>query len=385
MKKLTLLTIITLLTIVPVLTYASFNKTLAPGSTGAPVRELQTFLTNQGLYNGPITGSYGNLTKKAVIDFQKKYNIKPFSGSFSNPTKNQANKLADISTVNKLVITDKTTTSVVFDVCKNIEGIQTLAPTGMYSDNGNCLPVTTSTQQQINSSVSTLYATPSDLCPNIAGNQTNMPNGMIMDNFGDCVTAPVITPPVVVDVCPNITGLQTAVPYGMILQNGNCITLIPQFQVTLNTGYNASINYGTTPSQQIPISVNGLQNGTRAVYNITDYPSSQSGAITELKFNVNDGNTNSISSISVGSVTTPVVNGVAYVTGLGIGPLNGGGSNFQALVSYAPLVASGIQSSIVLSYIKATLGNNTITICDSGCTQVMSPISAPTMTLVSSL
>lgn len=35
-----------------------------------------------------------------------------------------------------------------FDVCKNIEGIQTFTPTGMYATNGNCVPVSTTTQPQ---------------------------------------------------------------------------------------------------------------------------------------------------------------------------------------------------------------------------------------------
>ena len=36
----------------------------------------------------------------------------------------------------------------VWDACKNIEGVQSLAPTGMYADSGNCFPVVVKTDQQ---------------------------------------------------------------------------------------------------------------------------------------------------------------------------------------------------------------------------------------------
>lgn len=41
---------------------------------------------------------------------------------------------------------------VVFDACKNIEGVQALAPVGMYSDSGNCLSNSNLTQTQVTSS-----------------------------------------------------------------------------------------------------------------------------------------------------------------------------------------------------------------------------------------
>ncbi|MEI7810430.1 MAG: peptidoglycan-binding protein [bacterium] len=95
MKKVLLLAFM-LGILVPVFAFASFDKNLASGSKGSSVSELQTFLTAQKLYSGPITGTFGSLTKKAVIDFQKKYGIKPASGSFISLTRVQANKLNTI-------------------------------------------------------------------------------------------------------------------------------------------------------------------------------------------------------------------------------------------------------------------------------------------------
>lgn len=123
--------------------FASFDKNLAPGSAGPEVKNLQMFLTDQDVYSGPISGFYGKLTKKAVSDFQKKYNIKPASGYFGNLTKAQANKLTVVSK-------EVPSSTIVFDVCKNIEGIQTVSPVGMYADNGNCSTITVNNNQQQN-------------------------------------------------------------------------------------------------------------------------------------------------------------------------------------------------------------------------------------------
>jgi peptidoglycan hydrolase-like protein with peptidoglycan-binding domain len=40
------------------------------------VRELQTFLKSQGLYNGPVTGNFLTLTRASLKNFQKKYGLK---------------------------------------------------------------------------------------------------------------------------------------------------------------------------------------------------------------------------------------------------------------------------------------------------------------------
>ena len=49
----------------------SFTKPLKYGSTGTEVSELQKRLKEEGVYTGPVTGYYGNLTVAAVKKYQK--------------------------------------------------------------------------------------------------------------------------------------------------------------------------------------------------------------------------------------------------------------------------------------------------------------------------
>jgi len=57
---------------VPAFTFSTY---LSPGITNNDVTELQTILTQQGLFSGPITGYYGPLTEAAVIAFQSAHGI----------------------------------------------------------------------------------------------------------------------------------------------------------------------------------------------------------------------------------------------------------------------------------------------------------------------
>ena len=52
-----------------------FKSYLRHGSRGMEVMELQRYLLSSGLYTGPVTGYFGNLTSGAVKKFQKMYNI----------------------------------------------------------------------------------------------------------------------------------------------------------------------------------------------------------------------------------------------------------------------------------------------------------------------
>jgi len=52
-----------------------FNQYLYNGSTGSQVTALQKRLTADGLYSGPITGTFGDLTEAGVKAYQKKYGL----------------------------------------------------------------------------------------------------------------------------------------------------------------------------------------------------------------------------------------------------------------------------------------------------------------------
>ena len=49
----------------------SFTKALKLGSSGTEVTRLQEKLKTEGVYSGPVTGYYGNLTVAAVKKYQK--------------------------------------------------------------------------------------------------------------------------------------------------------------------------------------------------------------------------------------------------------------------------------------------------------------------------
>lgn len=80
---------------------AAFYQSLSVGSRGQQVTELQQTLTNLRFYSGPITGYFGNLTRGAVIKFQKAYNIYPQVGYFGPLTRNQLNQTVSSQTIVK--------------------------------------------------------------------------------------------------------------------------------------------------------------------------------------------------------------------------------------------------------------------------------------------
>lgn len=53
------------------------RRGLRSGCDGAAVRELQQNLTTLGVYNGPVTGRFRQLTKNAVVNFQRENGINP--------------------------------------------------------------------------------------------------------------------------------------------------------------------------------------------------------------------------------------------------------------------------------------------------------------------
>jgi peptidoglycan hydrolase-like protein with peptidoglycan-binding domain len=72
---------------------AAFDRNLQYGDSGEDVRELQEFLTEEGVYNGTITGNYYSLTRMGVKMFQKKYGISPAFGNFAILTRTKVNLL----------------------------------------------------------------------------------------------------------------------------------------------------------------------------------------------------------------------------------------------------------------------------------------------------
>lgn len=73
-----------------------FNNNLywnVSSTYSADVKMLQQFLTNQGLYTGPITGSYLTQTYNAVVAFQKANGINSATGYFGPETRAKANAM----------------------------------------------------------------------------------------------------------------------------------------------------------------------------------------------------------------------------------------------------------------------------------------------------
>jgi len=52
-----------------------FTQYLSVGSTGTEVTELQERLTSEGVYSGPITGTFGPLTEAAVEKYQSAHGL----------------------------------------------------------------------------------------------------------------------------------------------------------------------------------------------------------------------------------------------------------------------------------------------------------------------
>ncbi|MEK7187829.1 MAG: peptidoglycan-binding protein [Patescibacteria group bacterium] len=73
-----------------------FNQNLYFGiSKSSEVTKLQEFLTDQGLYSGPISGNFYSLTMRAVKSFQTQQGIFPVSGYFGPLTRTKANAIAN--------------------------------------------------------------------------------------------------------------------------------------------------------------------------------------------------------------------------------------------------------------------------------------------------
>lgn len=110
MKKLLSISAIVGFALVPALAFASFDRNLTYGSKGEDVTELQEFLTDQGLYSGPITGNLYSLSVAGIKRFQKREGITPVSGYFGPKTRTRANSIL-LSEISNSEDTPPTSTS----------------------------------------------------------------------------------------------------------------------------------------------------------------------------------------------------------------------------------------------------------------------------------
>jgi peptidoglycan hydrolase-like protein with peptidoglycan-binding domain len=125
--------LIVLLSILPSLAFAqTFDRDLYFGIQNNPdVTKLQEFLTEQGVYSGPITGNFFSLTLSAVKQFQSAQGISPISGYFGPLSRGKANQILAA------------------------EGVSS---TGVTNESGSTMPVTTTVPKTTNDVVSALMA-----------------------------------------------------------------------------------------------------------------------------------------------------------------------------------------------------------------------------------
>lgn len=74
----------------------SFGRDLYVGTAGTDVLALQQLLNRQELFYGPFFGEFGPVTKAALVNFQKRYDIQPASGYFGPRTRALANYLLSL-------------------------------------------------------------------------------------------------------------------------------------------------------------------------------------------------------------------------------------------------------------------------------------------------
>lgn len=209
MKKL-LISLVAVGFILPGVAFASIDTNLKYGSRGLAVSELQDFLIAKGFLSGQTSGFFFSLTRKAVIAYQDSVGL-PATGFVGPMTRAKINddlsttdapavsaEITETGTTTSLTNTNKgstvvgctstsayssltgqpcntistsplsTSTTLAWDACKNIEGVQTLAPVGMYADNGNCLSSADKTIQQLQLTVQQIQQNTQQLVQNTA-------------------------------------------------------------------------------------------------------------------------------------------------------------------------------------------------------------------------
>lgn len=94
-----ILVIVGLIVLLPQVSFGAeqFSRDLSFGfQQDSDVTKLQEFLSDEGLYSGPITGNFFSLTLKAVRAFQAREGIMPAAGYFGPKTRVRANALLDV-------------------------------------------------------------------------------------------------------------------------------------------------------------------------------------------------------------------------------------------------------------------------------------------------
>lgn len=171
MKKITTFGIVSIILLGLISTAsASIDKNLKYGQRDKEVTELQEFLIDGGFLNGTPTTFFGLLTLKAVKAYQKSTSISP-TGYVGILTRQKINDTiaSDLASSTQAEVQETGTTTVIQNTNKDIVKVVTLQAT---------------TTQVV------------DLCKNIEGVQTKVPDGMFMNGDGICFT-PVANQPVV--------------------------------------------------------------------------------------------------------------------------------------------------------------------------------------------
>jgi hypothetical protein len=181
-----------------------------------------------------------------------------------------------------------------------------------------------------------------------------------VDVFADVGAAAGTTVTATVSLTPTALGVSSNVNVTPSAATGQLITV-----ATGTFGNAGVIVSSSTQPQYIAAGSTGAVDATKATFNFK--ATSGTATISELKFLVSTTSSHaSVSSVRVGTVTAPVVNGVAYLTGLNISVPNGGaGVNVDAFMTYGPVGTngntSGDESFVEMTYIKYSIGGSTTT------------------------
>jgi peptidoglycan hydrolase-like protein with peptidoglycan-binding domain len=89
MKKIAMVLLVSAL-LFPAISLAAISQNLSYGASGSAVTDLQNFLSTRGFYQGPITGSFFALTRKAVITYQSSMGL-PATGFVGSLTRADIN------------------------------------------------------------------------------------------------------------------------------------------------------------------------------------------------------------------------------------------------------------------------------------------------------